>query len=242
MPAPRLRIATAAAPQGPALWDPLVRVSHWGIALVVLFNAVLDEGGGLFHVTLGWIGMALLALRLVWGFVGPAEARFAAFLPNPLAALRHLGALVRGTPREYPSHNPAGAVMVFALWGLLAVVTATGLVMTGGRTPMQVADEKAAVAAGDWSALAKASKSGDDDSAALKKSAEEVHEVAANLILFLALLHVAGVAVESRALRRNLVRPMLFGAATGVPDSPRDGTPAARGDGRGAISRGRTRK
>ena len=40
---------------------------------------------------------------------------------------------------------------------------------------------------------------------------EEVHEVAGNLILFLVLLHVGGVVVESRALRRNLVKPMLFG-------------------------------
>jgi cytochrome b len=35
--------------------------------------------------------------------------------------------------------------------------------------------------------------------------------VAANLMLLFAVLHVAGVVVEGRALRRNLVAPMLLG-------------------------------
>lgn len=198
----------------PALWDPVVRLTHWSLALIVLMNAVLTEGGGTLHVALGWGGMALLALRLLWGLVGLAEARFSAFPPRPLHALRHLGALVRGPVQEYPSHNPAGAMMAYALWALMAVVMATGLVMTGGATPMQVAADQAAVASGDWSALVRedgAGDEGDSESGTLKGAAKEVHEVAANLILLLAFLHVAGVAVESRALRRNLVAPMLFG-------------------------------
>lgn len=201
---------TAGAP--PDLWDPLVRLSHWGLALVVLGNALITEGGSLTHVWLGWIGMALLGLRLIWGGLGPREARFSAFPPRPLAALKHLRALLTGRVPHYPSHNPAGAMMAYALWALLAVVIATGLLMTSGRTPMQVAAEKAAVQAGDWSALVtKAEPREDDEDGSLRNIAEEVHEVAANLILLLAVLHVAGVAVESRAMRRNLVAPMLAG-------------------------------
>lgn len=41
------------------------------------------------------------------------------------------------------------------------------------------------------------------------------HNLAANLILILALIHVAGVVVESRALRRNLVRPLVTGRGKG---------------------------
>ena len=86
--------------------------------------------------------------------------------------------------------------------------------LTGGATPMQVAAEKAAVASGDWSALIGESdgESSDEDKG-LRHTAEEVHEVAANLLLFLAALHVAGVVLESRAMRRNLVKPMLLGDA-----------------------------
>jgi cytochrome b len=197
-------------PKGQALpsWDPLLRLAHWGIAVVVIANYAFTKEGGSVHIALGWAGMALLLLRLIWGFVGPREARFASFPPNPMAALRHLGGLRRGKAPQYPSHNPAGALMAYALWACLGVITLTGLGMSG-ISPFAQADLEAVVAEGDWSVLV------EDDGEAEGESPygdvlEEVHEVAANLILILAVLHVAGVAVESRALRRNLLAPMLI--------------------------------
>ena len=139
------------APPDP--WDPLVRLTHWVIAVAVILNQFMLKPGGTAHVTAGWVVMAALGLRLAWGVLGPAEARFSAFPPSPRRALAHLGGLLRGQARDHPSHNPAGGLMVYALWACLAVVVATGLVMTGGRTPMTVARERAAVAAGDWSVL-----------------------------------------------------------------------------------------
>lgn len=206
---------TTAAPASiapPSLWDPVVRLTHWGIAVAVLGNALVNRGGSVTHVSLGWLAMALLLMRLVWGVLGPAEARFSAFPPNPVAAVRHMGQLLAGRVDHYPSHNPAGALMAYAFWAALAVVIASGLYMTGGATPMQVAADNAAVASGDWSALIKDNdgESSDEDKG-LRHTAEEVHEVAANLLLFLAALHVAGVFLESRAMRRNLVKPMVLG-------------------------------
>ena len=107
------------------LWDPIVRITHWGSAGIVLTNALVTKGGSVPHVYLGWGLMALLLLRLVWGGLGPHEARFSAFPPNPVAALRHLRDLVAGRVREYPSHNPAGALMVYAFWAMLALVVVT---------------------------------------------------------------------------------------------------------------------
>lgn len=197
----------------PALprWDPLLRLTHWGIAGVVLGNYALTKEGGSVHIALGWAGLGLLGLRLIWGFVGPTEARFASFAPNPLAALRHLVGLAQGKAPHFPSHNPAGAMMAYALWACLAVIIGSGLMMTG-TSPIKQAELEAAVAAGDWSALVE-QEGGDDESSNSDDQGElwkEVHEVAANLILLLALLHVAGVVVESRVMRRNLVRPMLI--------------------------------
>lgn len=196
-----------------SLWDPVVRITHWGVAFVVLANALVTKGGGALHVWLGWTLMALLLMRMVWGALGPREARFSAFPPNPLSALRHIGALVAGRVREFPSHNPAGAMMAYAFWATLALVIATGLVMTKGATPMQVAADQQAVASGDWSVLIKESdgESSDDEEGGLRHLSEEVHDVAANLLLLLAALHIGGVLLESRALRRNLVAPMLLG-------------------------------
>jgi cytochrome b len=189
-------------------WDPLLRLAHWGIAGVVLANYAFTKEGGSVHIALGWAGMALLLLRLIWGFVGPREARFASFPPNPMAAWRHLGGLLRGKAPQYPSHNPAGALMAYALWACLAVLMLTGLGMSG-LSPFARADLEAAVAEGDWSVLVEEDGDAEGESP-YGEVLEEVHEVAANLILILALLHVAGVAVESRALRRNLLAPMLI--------------------------------
>jgi cytochrome b len=197
--------------EAPSLWDPVVRLTHWGIALAVILNTLVTGGGSLTHVSLGWMGMALLLLRLIWGVLGPFEARFSAFPPNPVAALRHVGEVLRGKSRPHRSHNPAGALMAYSLWATLAAVILTGLVMTGGATPMQVARDKAAVASGDWSALIKDGESSEEDDNSLRHTAEEIHEMAANLLLLLAVLHVAGVVFESRAMRRNLVAPMLLG-------------------------------
>lgn len=195
----------------PDPWDIVVRVSHWVIAGVVVANAALTEGGGALHVWLGWIAMGFLLIRLLWGFVGRAEARFAAFPPRPIAALSHLNRLIRRRPREFASHNPAGALMVYALWAVLAVVIASGLVMTRGAMPWDVSRQQAAVDAGDWSALV--TEEGEAEGGADERAGHlvaEVHEIGGNLLLILAVVHLAGVVAESAVLRRNLVRPMIL--------------------------------
>ena len=189
-------------------WDPLLRLAHWGIAVVVIANCAFTKEGGSVHIAFGWVGLALLLLRLIWGFVGPREARFSSFPPNPMAAIRHLSGLLRGRAPHTPSHNPAGAMMAYALWACLAVLILTGLGMSGA-SPFRQAELEAAVAAGDWSVLIE-EDSDENGQGSYGEVLEEMHDVAANLILILAVLHVAGVAVESRVMRRNLVMPMLI--------------------------------
>ncbi|HQU67125.1 MAG TPA: cytochrome b/b6 domain-containing protein [Albidovulum sp.] len=193
----------------PNPWDIIVRVTHWVVAGVVVANALFTKGGGTLHVWLGWIGMAFLAVRLVWGIVGSPEARFAAFPPRPIAALSHVNRVLRGRVREYPSHNPAGAMMIYVLWLSLATVMGTGLVLTKGATPWEIGRQQAAVAAGDWSALA--TDGGEEGSGGEKASGivGEIHQIGGNLLIVLAVIHLAGVALESVRLQRNLVRPMI---------------------------------
>jgi len=188
------------------VWDPVVKLSHWFIALVVLANTALTEGGSTLHVAVGWLGMALLLMRLVWGLIGPGPARLSAFPPNPRAALSHIARLAAGRARDYPSHNPAGGLMIWTLWAALAVVIVTGLVMTDGRSPLQMAEDAAVIETGDWTTLGS-----DDEEERSAEWVQDVHETAANLMLLLALIHVGGVVVESLLQRRNLVLPMLPG-------------------------------
>lgn len=195
---------------GPMSWDPLVRLTHWTIAAAVVMNGLISEGGSLIHVWIGYAAFALLCLRLVWGFVGPAEARFSAFPPSLSAARGHLADLFAGRHRNHRSHNPLGSLMAYALWATLIVTAATGIAMQADPFPR--AGNEGAAAVDIWH---DEDEDDEDDKAEGKRGEmfEEAHEVAANLLLILAALHVAGVAVESRLSGTNLVRPMLRGKA-----------------------------
>jgi cytochrome b len=73
----------------------------------------------------------MLALRLLWGLVGPREARFSAFPPSLRRALAHIREIRAGKVHDQPSHNPLGALMVYAIWGTLGIIIASGIAMAG---------------------------------------------------------------------------------------------------------------
>jgi len=117
--------------QPPRRWDPLVKLTHWGIVAAVIGNALITEEGSGWHIWVGYGLAALLALRLLWGLIGPREARFSAFPPSPARAVAHLGEIGRGEVTRHTSHNPLGALMVYAIWGTLLVVIGSGIAMSG---------------------------------------------------------------------------------------------------------------
>jgi len=129
------RPRAAAAPPGRSIrvWDPLVRLIHWGVAVGVLLNAVVLEDDGKAHEITGYVVLGFVLVRLAWGLVGTSHARFSAFPPNPFAALRHLAGLLRGKTGVHLSHNPAGALMVYNLWATLIGLGVTGYMMATPR-------------------------------------------------------------------------------------------------------------
>ena len=112
-----------------AVWDPLVRIVHWTVALAVLLNGFVTDPETDLHQWIGYAAMAAVATRLVWGLVGSGPARFAAFPPSPGRALAHLAALRRGSRDTHLSHNPLGALMVYNLWATLALMGVSGYMM-----------------------------------------------------------------------------------------------------------------
>lgn len=107
------------------VWDWFVRVFHWAtVALVATAFLATDDKS--IHEPVGYIVLALVVARLVWGVVGGRHARFSDFVTGPATVLRYLRDLARGRARRFIGHNPAGGVMVLALLGLLLVVTVSG--------------------------------------------------------------------------------------------------------------------
>jgi cytochrome b len=123
----------SARPAEIPVWDPLVRLFHWSLA-VAFFTAWLSEDVMPLHEAAGYVVLGLVGFRVVWGVVGPQHARFTDFVRGPRAALAYLGDLGRGRARRYLGHNPAGGLMVVALLVMLTATGVTGwLALDAGR-------------------------------------------------------------------------------------------------------------
>lgn len=183
------------------VWDPFVRLFHW--SLVVAFTVAFvteDEYLGV-HSWAGYIVLTLVLLRLIWGVIGTRYARFTDFVRAPNEILRYLGTILRGHPRRYLGHNPAGGAMVVMLLVMLLFTTMSGLLLygiaeyAGPLAPYLTAVPRA------WGEIL-----------------EDIHEVLANTTLLLVLLHVAGVVLAGRQHRENLVRAMINGRKAAEED------------------------
>ncbi|MDF2232237.1 cytochrome b/b6 domain-containing protein [Albimonas sp. CAU 1670] len=146
--------AAPAAPGAGGFWSLGVRVFHWSLVTLFALNfLILDEESAL-HEWAGFGVGALLAFRLVYGLVGPRRARFASFPPSLSAAADHARALLRWRPEARgASHNPLGALMVWNLLATLAVIVATGVMMTTDAFWGVEWVEEVHEAAANWAAL-----------------------------------------------------------------------------------------
>jgi cytochrome b len=113
-----------------AVWDPLVRVGHWALAISVAGAWLTRTGGGAWHEWIGYASLALVALRVMYGWTGPRRARFADFVRGFDATLDYAQRLPHGREARYVGHNPLGGWMVVALLVNIALVGASGWLYT----------------------------------------------------------------------------------------------------------------
>ena len=189
------------------VWDVFVRLFHWSVA-VGFFVAYFSEDALTLHVWAGYVVGALVVLRIVWGFIGPEHARFSSFIYPPGTVLRYLWELLVGRARRYLGHSPGGGAMVLLLLiGLLGTV-GTGLELYA------IEENAGPLAALVSSGSPPGQAEGEEASEGAERSGEfweEFHEVLANLMLVLVVLHVAGVLLASYVHHENLTRAMVTG-------------------------------
>lgn len=118
------------------VWDPLVRALHWTLlgAIAIAWTSTLHMGvpGG-WHETAGFVAMGCVALRLLWGFVGPRHARFSSFMRGPRSTCTYASQVARGQAPRHIGHNPLGAWMVISLLLTVASLTVVGWLQTTDR-------------------------------------------------------------------------------------------------------------
>ena len=213
--------------KAPRRWDPIVKLTHWGIVAAIIGNALVTEEGSGWHIWVGYGLAALLGLRLLWGLIGPAQARFSAFPPSPGRAIAHIGEIKNGGSTQHHSHNPLGALMVYAIWATLLVVIGSGIAMSGpppadpsavsgeagkGGSSEEEEGEEHAELGNLLITPAYADEGGEGEKEGEGEELfEEMHEIAVNLLYLLIALHLAGVVFETRRSGREVVGAMIPG-------------------------------
>lgn len=112
------------------VWDPLVRVFHWSLATLFLAAYATGEDGGQVHIAAGYAISGLIALRIVWGFVGPRHARFSNFVRSPRIVVAYLREMAMFRAPRFLGHNPAGGAMIVLLLVMLSGTGITGYMTT----------------------------------------------------------------------------------------------------------------
>ena len=125
MTAARERLDQDSAAGSIKIWDPTVRVFHWGFAAAVFIALISDEDRAL-HEAAGYAALALVLVRILWGFLGPRHARFSSFVRSPGAVVAYLKDVAGLRARRYLGHNPAGGAMILLLLAMVATAGISG--------------------------------------------------------------------------------------------------------------------
>ncbi len=191
------------------VWDWPVRLVHW--LFVALVAALLTTGlvGGAslmeWHMRAGELLLALVLFRILWGFVGSRNARFASFVRGPRAVMRYARSILHPPRQVHAAHNPAGGWMVVALLLALLAQCCLGLfthdeVITEGPLVKLISEE-------------------------LSDTLSSLHRRGWWAVVALASAHITAILYYLMALNENLIRPMVSGGRR--PNSAADGNPDA---------------
>ena len=112
------------------VWDRPVRLLHWVLVVAVLMAWITTLTAFSAHQAAGYVALAAVLLRAVWGCVGSRYARFAQFVRPPRATLAYAHATLRKREPRFIGHNPLGGWMVLALMLVVAALALTGWLYT----------------------------------------------------------------------------------------------------------------
>lgn len=178
------------------IWDPVTRWWHWVLALAVSIGWSLGKFMSFdniqWHFYIGYLVLGLMLFRYLWGFAGPAPVRYRSLLPTPTKLWQYLRHLGKREPSGSPGHNPLGSLSVILM--LLAI---SAQALTG---PFLVSDDFF--------------ESGPLASYVSEATVNRLtwwHQLNADIILILVVLHVSAILFYLVWKKENLIKPMISG-------------------------------
>jgi len=197
-----------------SVWDPLVRLFHWGLVAAFSISYITGEEESIVHIYAGYVVLGLISFRVIWGFIGTRHARFSDFVRGKQTVIEYLKSLPTRNPKHYLGHNPAGGWMVIALIVSLFITTISGLqlyALEEGLGPLANQNLPEIQLISSAYADDHGREHGDDGDEFWEDVWEEIHEVAANFTLLLIFIHISGVIASSLLHKENLVKAMING-------------------------------
>ncbi len=175
------------------VWDAVVRSTHWLMTFLfaaAFFTALIEEMQA--HFWVSYVLAVVVVGRLIWGVIGPPQARLSHFVPKPGKLLQHIGAMSVGEDQRYLGHPPQGGVMAVLLLAGITVALLSGMLLPALDR-----------GAGPIGFLYGADIPGE--------LVSDVHIVSSYLTLALIGLHIVGVTLSGLRERQNLIASMVDG-------------------------------
>jgi len=184
----------------------------------------LGEDESSTHAYAGYVILALITFRILWGFIGTTHARFSNFIYSPATTMKYLNSLITNNPKQYLGHNPAGGIMVFLLLIALLAASYTGLKAYGVEGYGPLAPETTSISFismtyADEDHYGFNEEYEDEHEIERHESDEKekdefwevIHEATVNFLLLLIIIHILGVIVSSYLHSENLITSMITG-------------------------------
>jgi len=163
------------------IWDGFIRSYHWMIVVAFVLNYFFLEPGEQIHQIVGYSAAGLILLRILWGFLGPENARISSFLPTPTGIRQHFQQLKSRQIPEHEGHNPVGGLLILLFWVLFLGQGITGFLLE------------------------------ETDYFFGSSTVENIHEIIAHTLYAGVIIHVTAVILVGWWGRIQLIRPMITG-------------------------------
>jgi len=111
------------------VWDPLIRIFHWTLVSSFFIAYFTEDEYINIHTWAGYTIISLLAVRILWGFVGTQYAKFSDFIYSYREIIEFIKQACLFKAKRYLGHNPAGGAMIFLLIASLLITTVSGLIL-----------------------------------------------------------------------------------------------------------------
>ena len=176
------------------VWDLPLRLFHWLLVISIMLSWYTSEQEGEMielHMKSGYLILALVIFRVIWGFAGTKHSRFSQFYPSPSRLITYINEQKRGIKNKHAGHNPLGSLMIFLMIILILLQSTSGLFINDDI-----------FSAGPYYGTL---------SAEMEKVMQFIHHNVFNLIIGAIFMHLSAIVYYRFTLKTDLVTPMFTG-------------------------------